>query len=145
MLLKIRFVAIMILLSAGMIVVTASVNPVLAGSAAINCQAHEGPCSLPLGKETVTLAISPRPVTAMQESTFEVTISGPAPKQAPYIDLGMPAMKMGPNRVKLKAIGNETYTGKGIIVRCKSGRRTWYADVVVPNLGDVKFVFDVVY
>jgi hypothetical protein len=115
------------------------------GSATINCQAHKGPCSLPLGNETVTLEITPRPVTAMQDSAFKVTISGNLPAQAPYLDLGMPAMKMGPNRVLLKPAGNGTYTGKGVIVRCKSGRRTWFANVIVPGTGEAKFVFDVVY
>jgi hypothetical protein len=115
------------------------------GSATINCQAHKGPCSLPLGNETVTLEITPRPVTAMQDSAFKVTISGNLPAQAPYLDLGMPAMKMGPNRVLLKPAGNGTYTGKGVIVRCKSGRRTWFANVIVPGTGEAKFVFNVVY
>jgi hypothetical protein len=120
-------------------------NAVFAGDSAINCQAHAGKCALPLGKETVTLDITPRPVTAMQESVFTVTMSGDPPQQLPFIDLGMPAMKMGPNRVQLKAEGNKTYRGKGVIVRCKSGRRTWFANVVVPGTGEVKFVFDVVY
>ena len=142
---KIRFVPILILLAVSMIATITTVKPLFAGAVTINCQAHEGPCSLPLEKETVTLAISPRPVTAMQASTFQVTVSGAPPLAAPFIDLGMPAMKMGPNRVQLKAVGNGTYTGKGVIVRCKSGRRTWFAKVVVPNLGEVKFVFDVVY
>jgi hypothetical protein len=57
----------------------------------------------------------------------------------------MPAMKMGLNRVHLKPKGEGGYHGKGVIVRCKSGRRTWYANVVFPNIGEAKFVFDVVY
>lgn len=122
-----------------------SAGNVFAGSAALNCQAHDGPCTLPMGNETVTLEITPRPVTAMQESTFTVTVSGSQPTGAPYIDLGMPAMKMGPNRVMLKPAGNGAYTGKGVIVRCKSGRRTWFAHVVLPGAGETRFVFDVVY
>ncbi len=122
-----------------------SAKTAFADESAINCQAHDGKCSLPIGTETVTLEIEPRPVTAMQDSTFTVTFTGIAPKQAPFIDLGMPAMEMGPNRVQLKPTGDGTYAGKGIIVRCKSGRRTWFANVVVPGAGDAKFVFDVVY
>ncbi len=118
---------------------------VSADDATINCQAHDGKCSLTLGAQTVTLEITPRPVTAMQDSNFRVTLSGNPPEQSPYIDLGMPAMKMGPNRVMLKPDGNGAYTGKGVIVRCKSGRRTWFANVFVPGAGEVKFVFDVVY
>lgn len=122
-----------------------SVNTVSAGAPPINCLAHDGKCSLSLGKETVTLEIMPRPVTAMQDLTFTVTLSGKLPEQAPYLDLGMPAMKMGPNRVQLKTAGDGIYKGKGVIVRCKSGRRTWFANVVVPGAGEAKFVFDVVY
>ncbi len=122
-----------------------SVGTVFAESSDINCQAHAGKCILPVGKETVTLEIMPRPVTAMQDSTFTVTLSGNPPEQVPYIDLGMPAMKMGPNQVKLKPVGNGVYKGKGVIVRCKSGRRTWFANVIVPGEGEVKFIFDVVY
>ena len=114
-------------------------------ASAINCQAHDGKCTLPVGKASVTLEINPRPVTAMQDSTFTVTLTGPAPNQPPFIDLGMPAMKMGPNRVQLKPSVDGTYVGKGIIVRCKSGRRTWFANVVVPGAGEARFVFDVVY
>jgi hypothetical protein len=122
-----------------------TVNAVSAGGSAINCRAHDGKCTLPLGGETVTLEILPRPVTAMQDSTFIVTLSGKQPERTVYIDLGMPAMKMGPNQVRLKPAGNGVYKGQGVIVRCKSGRRTWFANVVIPGAGQVKFVFDVVY
>jgi hypothetical protein len=142
---KIRTSPILLSLTIFVLVSMVSGNAVLAGSETINCQAHEGACSLPLGTETVTLEITPRPVTAMQDSSFTVKISGSQPTQSPYLDLGMPAMKMGPNRVILKPAGNGRYTGKGIIVRCKSGRRTWFANVVVPGAGEAKFVFDVVY
>lgn len=132
-------------LAALFLLVLLPAGAVFGGSATINCQAHEGPCSLPIGNETVTLEITPRPVTAMQDSAFKVTISGNRPAQAPYLDLGMPAMKMGPNRVLLKPTGKGTYQGKGVIVRCKSGRRTWFANVVIPGTGETRFVFDVVY
>ena len=111
----------------------------------INCDAHQGVCSQSLGNRTISLEIMPRPVTAMQDLVFKVSVSGNPPAQAPYIDLGMPAMKMGPNRVLLTPAGLGHWEGKGVIVRCKSGRRTWFADVIVPGAGDVKFVFDVIY
>jgi len=142
---EIRLVSILVAVVTSLVIGTTCVNTVLAGTATINCQAHEGACSLPLMGQTITLEILPRPVTAMKTSTFHVTLSGPTPGQAPYIDLGMPAMKMGPNRVQLKPIGNGSYKGQGVIVRCKSGRRTWFANVVIPDLGEVKFIFDVVY
>jgi hypothetical protein len=142
---KIHAGAIIFIFSYLLLIVVLPVNTVSAGASAINCQAHDGKCLLPIGNETVTLEIIPRPVTAMQDSTFTVTLSGNPPPQAPYLDLGMPTMKMGPNRVLLKSTGKGTYTGKGVIVRCKSGRRTWFANVVVPGVGEAKFVFDVVY
>ena len=127
------------------LVIMFSVSSVSAEDSDINCDAHEGQCVLPMGRETVTLEINPRPVTAMKDSIFIVTFSTKSLEKAPYIDLGMPAMKMGPNRVQLKPAADGSYHGKGVIVRCKSGRRTWFANVVVPDIGEVKFVFDVVY
>ena len=121
------------------------VSTVSAETTAINCLAQDGPCTLPIGNDIVTLEITPRPVTAMQDSKFIVTLSGGPHEQNPYIDLGMPAMKMGPNRVQLEPAGNGVFKGRGVIVRCKSGRRTWFANVVVPGAGEAKFVFDVVY
>jgi hypothetical protein len=91
------------------------------------------------------LEITPRPVKAMQDLVFTVSISGNPPSKAPYIDLGMPGMKMGPNRVLLKRTDQGFYKGKGVIVRCPSGRRTWFADITIPGSGDVKFIFDVIY
>jgi len=116
-----------------------------ASEAQINCDAHQGACSQSLGSRTVSLEISPRPVKAMQDLVFKVSISGAPPAKSPYIDLGMPAMKMGPNRVVLKHNGAGKYEGRGVIVRCKSGRRTWFGNVVIPEAGEAKFVFDVVY
>ncbi len=81
----------------------------------------------------------------MQDLVFKVSISGDPPSESPSIDLGMPAMKMGPNRVLLKPAGPGHYEGKGVIVRCKSGRRTWFTNIIIPDSGEVKFVFDVIY
>jgi len=111
----------------------------------INCDAHKGVCSRPLGNQIISLEIMPRPVKAMQDLVFKVSVSGYPPSKSPFIDLGMPAMKMGPNRVMLKPAGQGHYEGKGVIVRCKSGRRTWFANVIIPEAGEVKFVFDVIY
>ena len=111
----------------------------------INCDAHKGVCSQPLGNQIVLLEIMPHPVKAMQDLVFKVSVSGNPPSKSPYIDLGMPAMKMGPNRVLLKPVGRGHYEGKGVIVRCKSGRRTWFANVIIHEAGEVKFVFDVIY
>jgi hypothetical protein len=121
------------------------ISPAFADDSAINCDAHQGVCSQTLGATTVSLEISPRPVKAMQDLVFKVVLSGSPLSQSPYIDLGMPGMKMGPNRVTLKKINAGEYEGRGVIVRCASGRRTWFANVTIPAAGEVKFIFDVIY
>ncbi len=124
---------------------TAVSTSVFASESQINCDAHNGVCVQSLGVLTVSLEISPQPVKAMQDLVFKVSISGDPPSKPPYIDLGMPGMKMGPNRVMLKRTGQGFYEGKGVIVRCPSGRRTWSANVTIPESGEVKFIFDVIY
>ena len=91
----------------------------------------------------VTLEIQPRPVKAMEDLTFTVTLSGMEPAADPYVDLGMPGMNMGPNRVHLRRTGPGRYEEQGIIVRCSTGSRTWEARVTVPGAGEAAFVFDV--
>jgi len=117
----------------------------MAADTMINCDAHKGICSQSSGDLTVSLEIVPRPVKAMQDLVFKVSIKGASPAQQPHIDLGMPAMKMGPNQVSLKPTGPGTYEGSGVIVRCPSGKRTWFANVIVPGSGEVKFIFNVIY
>jgi len=117
----------------------------LAEDAKINCDAHRGACRQSSGNLTVSLKIDPRPVKAMQDLVFKVSIQGVSPSEPPYIDLGMPAMKMGPNQVALKSTGPGTWEGTGVIVRCPSGKRTWFANVIVPQAGEVQFIFDVIY
>jgi hypothetical protein len=113
----------------------------------INCNLHQGICTQSLAGSTITLEVTPRPVKAMQDLLFQVTLSGKLPSntQLPYIDLGMPGMNMGPNRVQLESAGIATYEGRGVIVRCPSGRRTWQATVTIPDVGQTDFIFDVIY
>ena len=113
----------------------------------INCDLHQSACTQNLAGSTVTLTVTPQPVKAMQDLLFQVAITGKLPPSSklPYIDLGMPGMNMGPNRVQLKSTGNATYEGSGVIVRCPSGRRTWQATVTIPDVGQTDFIFDVVY
>lgn len=109
------------------------------------CDFHRASCTATLPHATVTLDIRPKPVKAMKTLTFELQVSGRLPDSSPYIDLGMPGMKMGPNRVLLKALGEGRYQGQGIIVRCPSGKRLWRAEVTLPGVGIAGFVFDVLY
>ena len=113
----------------------------------VNCDLHSGTCSQRLQSTDVRLEVTPRPVKAMTDLLFRVTLAGEftAPPSAPYIDLGMPGMNMGPNRVRLKPTGPNSYEGRGVIVRCPSGRKIWQATVTLPDQGAVRFVFHVVY
>lgn len=112
---------------------------------AVDCAIQSGPCTKDLLGGRVSLDIVPKPVKAMCDLTFTVTFSGVKPANDPFIDLGMPGMVMGPNRVKLRPVAEGLYQGTGVIVRCPSGRRTWNAAVTLPDQGVVEFVFDVVY
>ena len=112
----------------------------------INCDLNREFCSRSLAGSRVTLAVSPRPVKAMADLIFKVGLEdNPALEARPFIDLSMPGMNMGKNRILLGSDGTGTYTGTGVIVRCKSGRRVWRATVTLPGLGRADFVFDVIY
>ena len=109
------------------------------------CDIHKSPCSKSLSGLSIIFDINPKPIRAMTDLNFTVTISSGEISENPYIDLGMPGMNMGPNRVLLKEIGQGMYKGVGVIVRCKSGRRTWKATITIPNIGSVEYVFDAIY
>lgn len=111
----------------------------------VECDVHAGACRAHISGTKVSMDIEPKPVKAMHDLTFTVTFAGEKPAVAPYIDLGMPGMNMGRNRIILKPAGELIYQGEGVIVRCPSGRRTWKAKVTVPEMGSVEFVFDVIY
>jgi len=109
------------------------------------CNIHKTSCTQTLMGCAVTLDIEPKPVKAMTDLTFTVVLSGKRPLTNPTLDLEMPGMKMGPNQIDLKSVGSDTYEGKGIIVRCPSGRRTWKAIITIPDIGAAEFIFDVIY
>ena len=105
---------------------------------------HEGPVTGKADGQTVILDITPKPVTAMTELEFTVELPGYGGPGEPFIDLGMPGMRMPPNRVTLTREAEGRYRGKGIIVRCGSGKRTWTATVTLPGEKRAVFAFDVV-
>ena len=127
------------------IVMVTSLTGLSTAGDTVDCDIQNRACTKTLQSATVTFDIQPKPVKAMKDLQFRVTLSGIDPVGVPTIDLGMPGMKMGPNRVRLKSMGDGVYAGTGVIVRCPSGRRIWYARVAVPKLGQVDFTFDVIY
>ena len=117
----------------------------LATEVHVDCDIQSGGCEKEISTRTIHLEILPRPVKAMTDLTFQLKIGGEPLSKAPFIDLGMPGMKMGPNQVTLKKNAAATYEGQGVIVRCKSGKTIWQATVTLPDIGSVVFTFDVVY
>ncbi|NTW51156.1 MAG: hypothetical protein HGB22_01005 [Chlorobiaceae bacterium] len=92
---------------------------------------------------TVTLEISPQPVRHMADLTFTVTITpGAAIPSTLLLDLAMPEMQMGKNQVVLIRKSVFTWEGKGVIVRCMSGRKLWQATILSTELGNPAFYFE---
>jgi nitrogen fixation protein FixH len=87
----------------------------------------------------VTLSISPWPPRAMRELTFAVETPGYSGDSPPHVDLSMPGMEMGRNRVLLARGRDGIYRGTGTFVRCASGRKGWEAAVSVPDGGKAVF------
>jgi hypothetical protein len=123
-----------------------------------DCDPVKGDCIRKIGDKEIILGISPAPIKAMEELVFRIVIrqSPPSPslmksekeemKELPEeiaVDLTMPGMYMGKNRVILKRESPGKYAGKGIIPPCASGRRLWKATVTVAGIGTVDFLFNV--
>ena len=128
-------------------------GPLSAGERAVerqHCSVNAGPCVAKTtdGAIEVTLDITPKPVAAMRELTFQVQLKdrrGPMTDASVKILLSMPGMYMGKNEVTLSS-RNGRYEGTGIIVRCPSGKKTWQADVVIRSsdkIDSTGFIFEV--
>ncbi|MDA8099546.1 MAG: FixH family protein [Nitrospiraceae bacterium] len=115
-----------------------------------DCQISEHPCTKTTDGLTATLEITPRPVRDMRELVFTVFLSqgSKAVTDAKVaVDLTMPDMIMGQNLVRMAHKMQGIYAGKGVIVRCPSGKKLWRAEVrahrgkktiVVPFLFEVR-------
>ena len=134
-----------LLFGIAVLVVFLGVTKVIAAEKGINCSIHKGARTQALGAGEIILEINPKPVTAMKDLVFKVTVKNLSPSSAPVIDLSMPGMHMGKNKVNLQEVTPDVYQGVGVIVRCPSGRRLWQATVDVPDVGTAAFRFDVVY
>jgi len=98
------------------------------------CQLSRGPCARSVGAATVTLDVDGRPLRTMRDLVFSVRVSPPgaAASRDGRIALVMPGMYMGENRVALTLVGAGQWRGRGVIVRCPTGNRTWIAEVELP-------------
>ena len=91
---------------------------------------------MPGGGEA-TLAVGPRPLRAMRELEFTLTIT-PATSAAGAdvaVVLTMPGMYMGETRTPLEPAGGGVFRGRGVVVRCASGRRDWSAELMLTRGG----------
>ena len=97
----------------------------------------------------VEFSITPRPVKAMQDLEFIVTLrkkGTPVTGAKVVLDLSMPGMFMGTHQPKLREAPDGTYRGRGVIPRCVTGQRTWKAFIAVAHGGqveDVSVLFEV--
>ncbi len=112
-----------------------------------DCDINSGSCVNKVGSAQIMLTIEPKPVKAMQELTFTVTLKGAADYKNLRLSLQMPAMYMGNNEVKLVKTAPGIYTGKGVIPKCHSGNKVWSATVELPGLtpSETPFTFNVLY
>ena len=111
----------------------------------INCDIQNQQCVQPILNGSIVFDIQPKPVKAMKDLTFEVKVKGINPTEPPIIDLSMPGMKMGKNKVKMKMTAKGVYQGTGIIVRCPSGKTIWQATIHLSGIGSANFIFNVIY
>lgn len=115
-----------------------------------DCDIQSGPCVRMTGPRTeITLDITPRPVKAMAELLFTVTVrkdGKPVSGADVTLDLTMPGMAMGENKPRLSSASSGRYTGKGVVVRCPSGIKIWKAQVTIHAKQDTEtasFIFEV--
>jgi hypothetical protein len=101
-------------------------------AAKVDCAISAGPCTKDVDGVVITLGLDPRPVRFMTDLTFEVRATeggAPLAGSAAKVALSMPGMYMGENEVALTQAEPGVYRGKGVLVRCPSGRRVWTAQV----------------
>ncbi|UZJ38496.1 hypothetical protein [Prosthecochloris sp. SCSIO W1103] len=111
-----------------------------------DCDPHAGSCMKQAGDYTITFDMSPKPVLHMKELTFKVSFSSDSPSISSdtlLLDLSMPGMDMGKNEVVLRKVGDNQYNGKGIIVKCPSGRTLWRATLLLSENMKPAFTFNV--
>jgi hypothetical protein len=130
--------------------VSIEVMDAFAAETRMACDIQRGSCLMETGEGmTIEFDIQPKPVAAMSELMFIVNLSrggSPVTNASTALDLSMPGMFMGMNRLVLKQMYDGRYAGKGIITRCPSGKKTWQAEVTVEHAGKTavaSFVFEV--
>ena len=97
------------------------------------CDLAAAPCTAEAGGLTIALDLG-RTLATMRDLPIAVEVRrGGAPAEGAVVEVAfaMRDMNMGENRVALVAAGPGRYVGKGVLVRCGSGRKDWVASVTV--------------
>jgi nitrogen fixation protein FixH len=103
-----------------------------------HCDAGARPCAATAGAVRVVLALAPHPPVPLKEIEASVRLvqdGAPLAGVEVAVEISMPGMFMGENRIEMKAGADGRYSGKGALLRCASGRRDWMAEVVVRRPG----------
>jgi hypothetical protein len=90
-----------------------------------DCDLRAGPCKISLKNgATVSFSIEPRSIPVAEELQLEVSVSGQQVDEV-VVDINGLVMKMPPNRVELKKVGNGHFTGKGGLSFCSRNAMEW--------------------
>ncbi len=114
-----------------------------------DCRIDAGSCVQTSGALSVGFDVSPKPLKAMRELTFIVTVKEkgkPVTNASLLINLSMPGMYMGENIVRLAHRADGIYEGTGVIIHCPSGGKNWQASVTIEQGGKksvVNYLFEV--
>lgn len=108
-----------------------------------DCSIDMGPCFKTVQMRTIQLDIAPRPVKTMNILTFTVNAIGKNIAPTLLLSLSMPGMFMSRNEVILKKRPDGSYSGKGMLPHCPSGKNIWRAEIIIPGAGKASFTFNV--
>ena len=98
-----------------------------------HCDPGRTACRAEAGGLAIVLELAPQPPRPLAElhATVRLTRGGaPADDATVAVEITMPGMYMGENRIVLHRDGDGHYAGTGALLRCASGRRDWSAEVV---------------
>lgn len=117
------------------------------------CDAHTSGCEFEIwdsdsNKEKIivkgVLNLNPKPVKAMENIEFQLILTeNQLMEPEILLDLSMPGMYMGDNKVKLKKISNNMYRGYGVFPECMSEHRRWNIKIIFEDKNQNKFSTDI--
>ncbi|MFN3604009.1 MAG: hypothetical protein ACK4UJ_04795 [Leptonema sp. (in: bacteria)] len=88
--------------------------------------------------------LNPKPVRVMKEITFTIELNQYEfdPEEI-LLDLTMPEMYMGENKVILKKNQKNVYEGKGVLPECSSNFTRWNIEIFFNNRKSTNIQFDI--